>query len=92
VHKLAGEAVALGYAEYVDSADDARLKLLQFTAKGRAMAASAERELQRIEAELCARIGAERVQQLKDILAMAGSREEEERMASGAAPRSAARP
>ena len=34
VHKLALEASRLGYVEFMPSSDDARLKLLKFTAKG----------------------------------------------------------
>lgn len=70
VHKLANEAAALGYVEFVASDSDARVKLLRFSPKGRTMAASAERELVRIEAELCQHIGHERVQLLKELLGM----------------------
>uniref|UniRef100_UPI003340F363 MarR family winged helix-turn-helix transcriptional regulator n=1 Tax=Castellaniella defragrans TaxID=75697 RepID=UPI003340F363 len=70
VHKLAQSAVQLGYIEFVDSDSDARVKLVRFTQKGWDMVASAERELDAIEEALSAQIGADRLQQLKDLLAM----------------------
>jgi DNA-binding MarR family transcriptional regulator len=68
VHKLALEAAALGYIEFIDSPDDARVKRLAFTAKGHAMVRSAEEELQRIEGRLARRMGAERLALLKELL------------------------
>ena len=79
VHKLANEAAKMGYVEFIDSDTDARVKLLGFTAKGRAMSMSAERELDAIEADLARGIGADRVRQLKDILAMPWSVGERDR-------------
>lgn len=76
VHKLALEAAALGYVEFVDSADDARVKRLAFTAHGHAMAASAEQELRRIETRLARQLGAEKLALLKSLLAEAWSAEE----------------
>lgn len=70
VHTLASEAVRLGYVELVGSDCDARVKLLRFTRKGWKMAESAEQQLDAIEAEIEATIGAKRMAQLKDILAM----------------------
>ena len=68
VHKMALEGVRLGYVELIDSPTDARAKLLRFTAKGQAMAASARAELEVIETELTARLGASAMQALKDLL------------------------
>ena len=79
VHKLANEAARLGYVEFIDSDADARVKQLRFTAKGRAMSASAERELDAIEAALARDIGEDRVRLLKDILAMPWSAGERDR-------------
>ncbi|MBQ0959812.1 MarR family transcriptional regulator [Ideonella sp. 4Y11] len=77
VHKLALEAAALGYVAFIDSPDDARVKLLAYTDKGRAMARSAEQELQRIEARLVRHMGAANLAQLKALLAMAWSADEQ---------------
>lgn len=79
VHKLAGEAAQLGYVEFIGSAQDARARLLRFTDKGWRMAESAERQLDAIESEITARIGARRMAQLKAILAMPWSADEVER-------------
>lgn len=76
IHKLALEGARLGYVELVDSEQDARVKLLRFTAKGQDMARSAERELILIETELTGQIGAERLQLLKEVLALPWSPEE----------------
>lgn len=70
VHKLALEGARLGYVEFIDSDTDARVKLLQFTDKGREMSESAERELRLIETELEHHIGSDRLELLKDVLAM----------------------
>jgi DNA-binding MarR family transcriptional regulator len=70
VHKLANEAARLGYVEFIDSDADGRIRQLRFTDKGRAMSASAERELDAIEEALARDIGADRVSLLKEILAM----------------------
>ena len=80
VHKLANEAAQLGYVEFVDSEADARIKLLRFTEKGWDMAESAEQQLDAIEAEIEARIGPERMAQLKQILAMPWSADEAEKL------------
>jgi DNA-binding MarR family transcriptional regulator len=79
VHKLANEAAALGYVEFVDSEEDARIKLLRYTQKGWRMAASAEGELERIEARLARAIGPEALAQLKQLLALPWSTDERER-------------
>ena len=70
VHKLANEAARLNYVEFFDSEDDARIKLLRFTQRGRDMAKSAEKELDGIEAELTLQIGETRLTQLKSTLAL----------------------
>ncbi|PRD66297.1 MarR family winged helix-turn-helix transcriptional regulator [Malikia granosa] len=79
VHKLASEAASLGYVEFIDSEKDGRIKLLRFTQKGWDMAESAERELLAIEAELAEQIGPERLELLKEILALPWSAQERER-------------
>ncbi len=76
VHQLANEAAALGLIEFVPSESDGRVKLLRFTQKGWAMSDAAVRELQTIEAELAAQIGAEDLAALKRILAKAWSADE----------------
>lgn len=79
VHKLAAETANLGYIEFVDSEQDARVKLLRFTDKGKAMAESARKELEAIEAQLTEQVGADQVDLLKQLLAMPWSTEERER-------------
>lgn len=76
VHRLANEAAALGYVEFVDSETDARVKLLRFTQKGWIMSASAEQELDRIEAAIARQIGTEQLEQLKALLALPWSADE----------------
>lgn len=70
VHKLASEAAKLGILEFVQSETDARVMLLRFTQKGWAMAESATRELEAIEDNLAREIGADKLETLKEILAM----------------------
>lgn len=79
VHKLATETANLGYVELVDSEQDARVKLLRFTPKGRDMADSARRELEAIEAQLAEQIGVDNMDALKNLLAMPWAAEESER-------------
>ncbi len=69
VHQLAREAERLGLVEFVASPDDARVRLLQFSAEGRAMSASAANELRAIEAELRLALGEEDFAALQRILA-----------------------
>jgi len=69
VHKLAAEAAALGYAQVLPDTDDARLRLLHFTARGRAMARATQREVQRIEIRLAKVLGERRLATLRDALA-----------------------
>jgi DNA-binding MarR family transcriptional regulator len=71
VHKLASEAARFGLIEFVDSSADRRIKLLEFTAKGRAMSVSAVREFAAIENELVAQLGRQDVDALKRILGRA---------------------
>lgn len=79
VHKLAAETANLGYVEFVDSEQDARVKLLRFTLKGWDMAESARQELEAIEAQLIEQLGADKVDLLKDVLAMPWSADERAR-------------
>lgn len=83
VHKLAAETASLGYIEFVDSEDDARVKLLRFTPKGREMAESARSELEAIEAQLATQIGADQLEQLKALLAMPWAADEPVRRRRG---------
>lgn len=83
VHKLATEIANLGYVEFVSSEQDARVKLLRFTHKGWDMAESARSELEAIEARLAEHVGADKVEQLKDLLAMAWTPDERERTRRG---------
>lgn len=69
VHQLAREAERLGLVEFVPSAHDARVRMLQFSAKGRDMSASAARELRQIEDELREALGEEDFLALRRILA-----------------------
>lgn len=70
VHKIANEAAALGYVEFVDSDEDARVKLLRFTQKGWDMSEAAQAELERIEGEVADFIGHDKASQLWELLAM----------------------
>jgi len=79
VHKLAAETAKLGYIEFVDSEQDARVKLLRFTLKGWDMAESARNELEAIEARLADQIGADKLALLKELLAMPWTQEEREK-------------
>lgn len=83
VHKLAAETANLGYVEFVDSEDDARVKLLRFTPKGWEMAESARSELEAIEAQLAAQVGADKLEQLKTLLAMPWAADEPVRRRRG---------
>ena len=69
VHKLAAEAAALGYVQVLPGKDDARVRLLHFTARGRAVARTAGREVQRIEAQLAKVLGVRRLEALRETLA-----------------------
>jgi DNA-binding MarR family transcriptional regulator len=79
IHKLALESARLGYVEFEGSEVDARVKHLRFTAKGEAMARSAEMELLAIERTLAEHIGADTLVQLKDILSRPWSADEAQR-------------
>lgn len=70
VHQLANEAASLGLVEFVPSESDGRVKLLRFTQKGWAMSDAAVREIQAIEAMVAAQIGAQNLAELKRMLAM----------------------
>ena len=77
VHQLANEAAAMGLVEFVPSETDGRVRLLRFTQKGWAMSERAMRELERIEAEVAARIGERDLRELKRILGRAWTAEED---------------
>lgn len=76
VHKMAKEGVRMGYVELTESPTDARVKLLGFTEKGRAMAASARETMEAIETRLTAQLGADQLDAIKQILAQAWTPEE----------------
>lgn len=68
VHKMAKEGVRQGYVELTESPTDARIKLLGFTEKGQAMAASARETMEDIEVRLRTQLGTEQVDMIKRIL------------------------
>ena len=57
-----------GYVERVPDPFDSRAKLVRLTAKGREVERVAEETLQRLEEELAARLGAERMAALRTLL------------------------
>lgn len=75
VHKLASEAAKLGLIEFVDSPQDGRIKMLQFTEQGRAMSVRAVREFLLIEDELAEVIGRRDLDSLRRILGKAWTRD-----------------
>lgn len=77
VHKLAADTEALGYVEFASSQNDARLKLLRFTEKGQAMAAVARSELEAIEDQMAHVMGADHLGQLKALMALPWSSEDQ---------------
>lgn len=77
VHKLASDAAKHGLVEFVASPNDARVVLLRFTKSGWAMSESAARDFDAIEARLAARIGEKQLSELKRLLALAWSEDEE---------------
>ncbi|MFO1101124.1 MAG: MarR family transcriptional regulator [Xanthobacteraceae bacterium] len=68
VHQLVTEACRRGILELVTDDSDARLRKVQFTAKGRAMKQSATLAVREIETELKRRLGAEDLATLRRIL------------------------
>lgn len=68
VHKMALEGTKAGYVEVVPSDLSGRHKIVQFTAKGWAMAHNAANELDAIERELIKQIGQKNLSMLKQIL------------------------
>ena len=95
VHKLAVEAARVGLIEFVEAADDKRVRLLQFTDKGRAMSVSAVREFAAIEEELAEVIGRRDLDELRRILSKAWPADRRAAAAPGrevAAPEPSAHP
>ncbi|GAA6141829.1 MarR family winged helix-turn-helix transcriptional regulator [Hydrogenophaga sp. 5NK40-0174] len=86
VHKMAQEGIRQGYVELVESEEDARVKLLRFTDKGRAMAASATDTMTELEARIAGRIGAKRLALVKEVLDMAWTDEEVSRKQPSVSP------
>jgi len=69
VHKLATDAEGIGIVEFIPSEIDKRVKLLQYTRKGLALAAQAASDFILIESELAEAIGQDDVETLRRILA-----------------------
>jgi DNA-binding MarR family transcriptional regulator len=57
-----------GYVERVPDPRDSRAKLVRLTEKGREVERVAEEALQRLEEEMAARLGAERMETLRELL------------------------
>lgn len=77
VHKLANDAAKHGLIEFVSSPNDDRVVMLRFTENGWAMSESAARDFDAIEERLAARIGKKQLGELKRLLALAWSEDEE---------------
>lgn len=71
VHKCASDAAQLGLLEFLPAPDNARVVRVRYTAAGRAMESLARRDFGRIEDQLRQRIGAEALEELKRLLALA---------------------
>ena len=69
VHQIATEAASAGIVEFVTSETDKRVKLLQYTARGRELVAQAAADFKEIEREVAAAIGQEDLETLRRILA-----------------------
>lgn len=68
IGNLAAELEVRGYVERVTDPQDGRAKLVRFTAKGRELERVAEAALDALEEELAARLGAEKLAQLRQLL------------------------
>jgi DNA-binding MarR family transcriptional regulator len=77
VHKLANEAAKHGLVEFVACDTDARVVNLQFSAAGWTMSERASRDFDAIDAQLVKRLGAKNVAELKRLLSLAWSEDEE---------------
>ncbi len=73
VGQLVTDLENLGYLERVPDPDDARAKIVRYTAAGRALIADARDIGAELDAEIEAVIGPERMAQLKDILSELGT-------------------
>ncbi|WP_447506060.1 MarR family winged helix-turn-helix transcriptional regulator [Acinetobacter pittii] len=68
VHQLVNEGIQSGFLELVDSPNDKRIKLVQFSAEGRKMATVAIAEIDKAEEKLKEVIGEDNVSELRRIL------------------------
>ncbi|MFH7767143.1 MarR family winged helix-turn-helix transcriptional regulator [Acinetobacter sp. BSP-28] len=68
VHQLVNEGIHSGFLELLDSPNDKRVKMVQFSLEGQKMASVAIAEINKAEEELKQYIGAENVQDLRRIL------------------------
>ncbi|OBF10934.1 MarR family transcriptional regulator [Mycobacterium sp. ACS4331] len=73
IGQLVTDLEDLGYLERVPDPDDARAKIVRYTAAGRALIADARDIGAELDADVEAVIGPERMAQLKDILSELGS-------------------
>lgn len=78
VHRLATEAARLGLVEFVQTPEDARVVCLQFSRAGWAMSTQAARDFEEVEARLRERLGTRNLNELKRLLSLAWSDEEQE--------------
>jgi len=69
IGSLAAYLEACGYVERIPDPTDGRAKIVRFTQRGRELERVAETILQRIEDELTARLSAEKMAQLRALLA-----------------------
>lgn len=74
IGQLVTDLEKLGYLERVPDPDDARAKIVRYTAAGRGLIADARDIGVELDAEVEAVLGPERMTQLRDILAELGSR------------------
>ncbi|MHB8644251.1 MAG: MarR family winged helix-turn-helix transcriptional regulator [Thermomicrobiales bacterium] len=68
IGNLAAELEARGYVERVADPRDGRAKLVRFTTRGRELERVAEAALDQLEEEVAARLGAEKLAQLRQLL------------------------
>lgn len=70
VHQLVTEGINADFLSLVNSPQDKRIKMVQFSTNGEAMAKAALAELKQIEYELEAALGHKNLKELKRILAL----------------------
>ena len=87
VHQCTSEAARLGLIEFSADPANARVVRVQFTEAGWAMSAQATQDFDAIEAELCQRMGAANLDELKRLLQIAWTDDEATKAASTPPPR-----